>query len=85
MIDEIRKFVMLDDNTRGIVYIASNKINHKIYIGMSMQNLTKRKLEHKSISKKNSNSYFHYAIKKNGFYCLKVMIRILFLIKKSIL
>ena len=67
MIDEIRKFVMLDDNTRGIVYIASNKINHKIYIGMSMQNLTKRKLEHKSISKKNSNSYFHYAIKKYGF------------------
>jgi group I intron endonuclease len=48
-----------------IIYKATNKINGKIYIGKTMTTLKRRMSEHKRRSK-NSNMYFHNAIRKYG-------------------
>jgi len=49
----------------GCVYRATNKVNGKIYIGMTTQSLEKRKIQH--FSNANKPKYiFHRAIKKYG-------------------
>ena len=51
----------------GIIYKVVNKIDGKCYIGQTTKKLKNRKLEHFYISnKKNTNSYFHNAIRKYG-------------------
>lgn len=51
----------------GIVYRVINKINGKIYIGVTRRTLYTRKLEHIRLSKvSNPNYIFHKAIKKYG-------------------
>jgi group I intron endonuclease len=50
----------------GVIYIAKNKINNKVYIGQSIH-FYYRKAAHKYSSKKGSNCYFHKAIKKHGW------------------
>ena len=49
-----------------VVYIAKNKINGKIYIGKTIDNLDKRKKEHYYHSETKNGSYFQRAIKKHG-------------------
>jgi len=51
----------------GLVYIATNKINGKCYIGQTIQTLDKRKTSHKSSAYNNSNYVFHSAIRKHGW------------------
>lgn len=51
----------------GLIYMATNKINRKIYIGQTIGTLKRRMLNHFSsalIGKR--NTYFHNAIKKYG-------------------
>lgn len=49
----------------GIIYYAQNLINDKIYIGQTINSLTKRKIGHYNEAKRNkSNYYFHSALRK---------------------
>lgn len=50
-----------------IIYMATNRINYKEYIGQTISNLQRRKNQHiqNSLSKKD-NTYFHAAIRKYG-------------------
>jgi len=51
----------------GIIYIATNTINNKVYIGQTIQGLQKRKSQHiKNAVSKCDNMYFHKAIRKYG-------------------
>lgn len=50
-----------------IVYKATNKINNKVYIGITSQVLQKRINKHKSDANKGSKTSFHRAIRKYGF------------------
>ena len=50
----------------GIVYIAINEINNKIYIGQTTYPLKRRIAGHLSKASKNSDYYFHRAIRKYG-------------------
>ena len=50
-----------------IIYMVTNKINGKAYIGKTIGSLKKRKQKHISCSLHNSDNYhFHNAIKKHG-------------------
>lgn len=49
-----------------IVYKATNKINNKIYIGITTKTLEYRKSIHKKDSK-SKDTYFYRAIRKHGF------------------
>jgi hypothetical protein len=52
---------------RNIIYIARNKINHKVYIGQTTKTLGKRKGNHAwDAFKHNSPWYFHRALRKYG-------------------
>ena len=48
-----------------IVYIATNTLNHKSYIGVTTKSLRERKRTHKIAAKK-SNFYFYRAVRKYG-------------------
>lgn len=49
----------------GIVYVALNVINNKVYVGQTVQNLIKRKTRHYRQSKTNiGTNYFHNALRK---------------------
>ena len=51
----------------GIIYKAYNRINNKCYIGQTIQSLSVRKNRHINDSLyRNTNIYFHNAIKKHG-------------------
>ena len=51
-----------------IIYKATNKVNHKCYIGQTISTLHKRKISHKSEVKINrNNSKFHNAVRKHGW------------------
>jgi len=50
----------------GIIYMAKNLANGKIYIGQTTESLNTRKSKHIA---KRDNSYFHNAIKKYGTGC----------------
>lgn len=48
----------------GLIYKYTNKINGKIYIGQTKQQLEIRHYKH--LTQLNDNTYFHRAIKKYG-------------------
>lgn len=48
------------------IYKVTNKINNKIYIGMTTQNVVDRFSHHFYEAKKGSTSYFHRALIKHG-------------------
>lgn len=51
----------------GIIYQATNLVNGKIYIGKTIQKFKYRKADHiRSALKKDSQTYFHLAIRKYG-------------------
>jgi group I intron endonuclease len=51
----------------GCIYKITNKINGKFYIGKTIKSLSKRFYNHcYDANKRNSNSYFHRAIRKYG-------------------
>jgi group I intron endonuclease len=50
----------------GVIYKATNKINGKVYIGLSTISMHYRRLHHESESRTRSNTKFHNAIKKYG-------------------
>lgn len=53
-----------------LIYLATNKINGKKYIGKNKGTCLKRKYEHKRDALvRNSNTHFHNAIRKYGFHC----------------
>lgn len=52
---------------KGIIYMVTNKINNKIYIGQTINTLTRRKNNHIGAAQRNQdNLYFHRAIRKYG-------------------
>lgn len=55
----------------GIIYLAKNIKNSKVYIGKTMFTLDKRRQEHKNcafnIGGRDSNTYFYNAIRKYGW------------------
>jgi len=53
----------------GIIYLATNTINNKVYIGQTIYSLKKRSLEHKSDSSNAKRIKYHFqnAIIKYGF------------------
>lgn len=56
--------------TKGIIYLAKNNVNGKLYVGMTTRQLKKRISEHKYDSHhrlKGRKSHFHCAINKYGF------------------
>lgn len=50
----------------GIIYKVVNKINKKLYIGLTTKSLEDRKIVHFNHSKYGSKLYFHNAIRKYG-------------------
>ena len=50
----------------SIIYLATNKINFKRYVGFTTQGLRERKRQHKQDANNGSQTYFHRAIKKCG-------------------
>ena len=52
----------------GIIYKATNLVNGKVYIGLTKQELAKRRYQHELTASKKSNRsyYFHDAIHKHG-------------------
>ena len=50
----------------GIVYVASNLRNGKVYVGQTTRSLANRWSVHKSEAKRRARSYFHKAIVKHG-------------------
>lgn len=51
----------------SIIYLATNRITGKQYIGYTQQSFHKRKIAHKTKSKNGSKLYFHNAIRKYGW------------------
>lgn len=49
-----------------IIYMATNKINGKMYIGQTIMSLTKRRQAHYDAAKRGSKTHFHKAIRKYG-------------------
>jgi len=54
---------------KGIIYSARNKLNNKIYIGLTSLTLEKRKHQHFRDTAYGSKCYFHNAIRKYGEAC----------------
>lgn len=51
----------------GYIYSITNKINNKVYIGMTTRSVQQRRLEHISRSRYNNySSKIHSAIRKYG-------------------
>ena len=49
-----------------IIYEAQNKLNGKVYVGLTTTTLEKRKKAHLNSAKRDSKSHFHKAIRKYG-------------------
>lgn len=49
-----------------IVYIATNKVNGKVYIGQTIKTIARRKMQHLGDTKRGSRLPFHNAIRKYG-------------------
>lgn len=64
----MRVYIMKGDLTRSaIVYIVTNKLNGKRYVGITTQPLRRRLIEHFCHAKKNKNNgAFYRAIRKYG-------------------
>ena len=50
----------------GIIYCVENLVNHKKYIGRTIQPISKRKNKHLNQSKEITSIRFHNAIRKYG-------------------
>ncbi|UGO50960.1 homing endonuclease [Bacillus phage vB_BanS_Nate] len=50
----------------GIIYMAKNIVNNKVYIGKTTRTLEIRKIEHISRANTNHNQLFYNAIRKHG-------------------
>lgn len=51
----------------GIIYLVTNKINNKVYVGQTINTLNRRRINHLAAARnENDNLYFHRAIKKYG-------------------
>lgn len=50
----------------GIVYIATNVLNGKSYVGVTIHSLMSRQSEHLLLARQNSPLYFHRALRKYG-------------------
>lgn len=53
----------------GIIYLATNQIDGKCYVGKTTQTLSERKIDHKYAAKKKfyPNCYFHNALESSGW------------------
>jgi group I intron endonuclease len=51
----------------GVIYKCTNKINCKVYIGQTKQNLSTRITQHKNQSENNPSTYFHKSLKKYAY------------------
>jgi group I intron endonuclease len=52
---------------KGIIYVVTNKVNGKQYVGQTLNSLNSRKSGHFHVRKKNDqNNYFHNALRKHG-------------------
>lgn len=49
-----------------LIYEAANKINGKVYVGLTTKTLEERKAAHLRSAKSGSNQHFHKAIRKYG-------------------
>lgn len=52
---------------KGCIYIIRNKINDKIYIGQTIQNVSTRFRQHLKAAKSGSSQYLHKAMRRYGF------------------
>lgn len=68
-IDEAFEIVDRDlhNKCKGKVYIIKNKVNSKVYIGITTSSLSKRLYQHIRDAKNDSNTKFHKAMRKHGF------------------
>ena len=57
-----------------IVYLVTNLVNDKKYVGKTIKTLPKRWSVHKAHAKKGSQFYFHKALMKHGFHNFKTEI-----------
>ncbi len=51
----------------GCVYLATNTINGKMYVGKTKWSISHRKYEHEHCTKRGSTLLFHRALRKYGF------------------
>lgn len=59
-------FVSSGTVSRGVIYLARNRVNGKIYIGLSIYGLEKRRNRHLRAAERGSHYYFHCALRKYG-------------------
>src|SRR3990167_1298884 len=57
----------MEKKINGIIYVATNKINGKSYIGQTSKMLGGRRYAHEWDSEKGSQCVFHRALRKYGF------------------
>lgn len=57
-------FAYAEDNRPSIVYMATNTVNGKRYIGITRLTLERRRQSHKGYANAGSTSYFHRALRK---------------------
>jgi group I intron endonuclease len=50
----------------GCVYLATNRVNGKQYVGKTLKTLSCRRVVHECHSRRESNHYFHCALRKYG-------------------
>lgn len=51
----------------GCVYVATNRLNGKIYVGQTIQTLERRMIEHRHAAVKGNDTHFYRAIRRYGF------------------
>jgi group I intron endonuclease len=56
----------------GVIYLATNKINGKKYVGLTRRSLLARWTQHVNVASKQAKTYFHKAIVKYGKECFDV-------------
>lgn len=52
--------------SKMVVYVVTNKVNNKKYVGMTIRGLEARKAQHLSDARNGSEGHFHRAIRKYG-------------------
>jgi len=57
----------MDEKRLGIIYLVTNVVDGKRYVGKTIRTLQIRKAEHKKHSRRGADTFFHKAIRKHGF------------------